>query len=351
MKLSKRNILLPLTLAMLGATLNMQVFANEPIGGITLLSKNNAPCSFPLPAEGSGLTYNYATNSPSYSCYPDTARSVRFDRLPSAMEIIFSSRPDCNPEAAGENEYWIKFKTTATNTGSSKIYSFEELQTYPKGQTIFRGLKLVDKKEVSGETMRDATTCVKLVASADIDTPEPKGSLVLTDTEGPGAIKEDSGREAVCPGSSILYYRQHGGDQTQTTVYGCRLAKNHEIRDRKWSVSFRESGLDPEDTGATSFANNKRYIYFTCPINTVMTGRHHSGDENGDTRYQCASLVDPSNGQTVLVEPTQWTKEHKESSSTYETCPANQVMIGRAHKNDENGETRYLCATLRPGAH
>ncbi len=97
------------------------------------------------------------------------------------MEIIFSSRPDCNTEAAEDNEYWLKFKTIATNTGSPNIYSFEELQSYSKGQTIFRGLKLVDKKTVNGETMRDATSCVKFIASPDIDTPKPLDALTLID--------------------------------------------------------------------------------------------------------------------------------------------------------------------------
>ncbi|QXI35050.1 hypothetical protein [Pseudomonas promysalinigenes] len=353
MELSRRNILIPATLAILSATLNMQALASDPvdpIGGVTLMSKNNEPCKMIPPAEGSGLTYNYATNSPAYSCYPATARSVQFDRLPSAMEIIFSSRPDCNTQAAEDNEYWIKFKTTATNTGSPHIYSFEELQNYAKNQIIFRGLKIVDKKQAPGDRMRDATSCVKFTASGNIDTPEALDSLTLADTTGIPAGPEHRGDERVCLGSSMIYERKHSGDETKDTSYGCRLAEHYEIRDRKWSVSFRESGLDPEEASATPSAKDKRYIYFTCPINTVMTGRQHTGDENGNTRYQCASLVDANNGRIVLVEPTQWSPEFEESSKIYETCPTNQIMIGRAHKNDEKGETRYLCATLRPAA-
>ncbi|MFK5665660.1 hypothetical protein ACI2OW_07100 [Pseudomonas shirazica] len=350
MEISRRNILLPATIFLLSATMNLQALADEPLGGVTLLSKNNAPCGFSPPAEGSGLTINYATNSPSYECYPETARSVKFDRLPSAMEIIFSSRPDCNTEAAEDNEYWLKFKTIATNTGSPNIYSFEELQTYSKGQTIFRGLKLVDKKTVGGETMRDATSCVKFIASPDIETPEPMDSLTLKEGELLPPVEEHESGERICPGSSMIYHRLHVGDEKKPTSYRCRLAEGYEIKERKWSVAFRESGLDPEDTSASQFANNKRYIYFTCPINTVMTGRYHKGDENKDTKYQCAALFNSTTGRRVLVEPTKWSPEHSEESGTPETCPANEVMIGRAHKNDENGETRFFCATLRPAA-
>ena len=350
MKVLRKGILLPLCIAMFSATLSTQAYASEPLGGVTLLSKNNMPCGFLPPAEGSGQTYNYATNSPSYECYPNTVRSVRFDRLPSAMEVIFSSRPDCNTTAAGENDYWLKFKTTATNTGSPRIYSLEELQTYSKGQTIFRGLKLVDKKAVSGDTMRDATTCVKFVASADIDTPSPMASLKLKPGGTLGEKKESEDIERVCPDASMIYERKHRGDENGKTSYNCRTAEGYVIEDRKWSVTFRESGLDPDEESAMPSGNDKRYIYFTCPINTVMTGRHHKDDENGNTRYQCASLVDSTNKRSVLVEPTQWSPEHSESSGTDETCAENEVMIGRAHKNDENGETRYLCATLRPTA-
>lgn len=30
--------------------------------------------------------------------------------------------------------------------------------------------------------------------------------------------------------------------------------------------------------------------YFLCPTNAVMTGRYHSGDENGQTQYEYATL-------------------------------------------------------------
>lgn len=266
------------------------------------------------------------------------------------MEIIFSSRFDCITDSAKENEYWIKFKTIATSTGSPNIYSFEELQNYTIGQTIFRGLKLVDKKTAPGDKMREATTCVKFIASGTIDTPEPTKPLALKNTEGTITVKESDGKEAVCPGSSMIYYRKHEGDENKDTAYKCRIAENYKISDRKWSDALRESGRDPEKTSATPSTNNKRYIFYTCPTNTVMTGRHHDGDENGDTKYQCGSLVDPNTNLPVLVQPSVWSSEQKESSSTAEECPTDQVMIGRAHKNDENGETRYVCATLIPAA-
>lgn len=37
----------------------------------------------------------------------------------------------------------------------------------------------------------------------------------------------------------------------------------------------------------------------------------------------------------------------KESSGTEFLCPTNTVMTGRWHKGDENGQTQYEYATLR----
>lgn len=62
-------------------------------------------------------------------------------------------------------------------------------------------------------------------------------------------------------------------------------------------------------------------IVFLCPANTVITGRWHSGDENGATRYEYATLkVIDENGNTVQmnidVTDIQWSDEIKESDGT-----------------------------------
>lgn len=91
---------------------------------------------------------------------------------------------------------------------------------------------------------------------------------------------------------------------------------------------------------------------FLCPANTVMTGRYHSGDENGTTQYEYASLkaID-SNGNpvagTITVEDVKWDVPLKESSSTGYEAPTNRIIVGRKHSGDENGQTQYATAIVK----
>ena len=91
---------------------------------------------------------------------------------------------------------------------------------------------------------------------------------------------------------------------------------------------------------------------FLCPTNTVMTGRYHKGDENGQTQYEYATLkaVD-ANGNivagTITVEDVKWDSSIKESSGGGYDAPANRVIVGRKHDGDENGQTQYATAIIK----
>lgn len=96
-------------------------------------------------------------------------------------------------------------------------------------------------------------------------------------------------------------------------------------------------------TGCQSSAPIKESsgIEYTCPGKMVMAGVKHSGDENGNTQYQCCSL-DPQNVEKTACA---WSKEMKESNSNY-VCSSGQAMVGRWHNKDENGPTKYNCCNL-----
>jgi len=91
---------------------------------------------------------------------------------------------------------------------------------------------------------------------------------------------------------------------------------------------------------------------FLCPTNTVMTGRYHSGDENGQTQYEYATLkaVD-SNGNlisgTITVEDVRWETSFKESSGSGYDALSGRVIVGRQHSGDENGQTKYATAIVK----
>lgn len=86
-------------------------------------------------------------------------------------------------------------------------------------------------------------------------------------------------------------------------------------------------------------------IPFNCPFNQVMTGRQHHGDENGNTRYQCCNLS--QNGTQVPINNCAWSGAIKESDSLYRCLPNGKVMVGRQHNGDENGNSFYFCCSAQ----
>jgi len=91
---------------------------------------------------------------------------------------------------------------------------------------------------------------------------------------------------------------------------------------------------------------------FECPLNTVMIGRMHQGDENGNTYYQSAPLkVDPSTGQTgvaTIGDQSGWLDAGQQSGLTY-NAPEGYVITGRKHDGDENGHTYFKISRVYVG--
>ena len=95
----------------------------------------------------------------------------------------------------------------------------------------------------------------------------------------------------------------------------------------------------------SSWCNKESSCTYVCPVGKVMTGRQHNGDENGKTRYQCAEVH--HNGLKISYRSSHWSASIKESQSWY-NCPFKSAMVGRYHYGDENGQTGYRCATFLP---
>lgn len=147
-----------------------------------------------------------------------------------------------------------------------------------------------------------------------------------------------------CPATEVLIARQHQGDENGNTQYQCGtvydgsdVTVTPQLDLASWGPWIEESG---KDSGGES-----RY---ECPTYQVLIGREHSGDENGNTRYECApyATADGAFYGTTPQTWSQWLQESGKNSGGISSfsCPSNQVMIGRAHRGDENGDTQYLCA-------
>ncbi|MEC3914530.1 hypothetical protein [Nocardia sp. CDC160] len=84
-----------------------------------------------------------------------------------------------------------------------------------------------------------------------------------------------------------------------------------------------------------------------CPTDRVLIGREHRGDENGKTRYRYARLVlgEGKDAVTATVIPGEWSSPIRESGSRF-VAEDDHVLIGREHQGDESGVTRYLVGTV-----
>ncbi|MEU7835961.1 hypothetical protein [Nonomuraea sp. NPDC049129] len=133
-----------------------------------------------------------------------------------------------------------------------------------------------------------------------------------------------------CPTDQVLLGRAHFGDENGETTYYCGLilidGQRVKVGAPSWSEAQRESNS-----------------FFAAPQNEVLVGRQHSGDENGPTRYATASLS--AWGRTVELTSYRWTPGQREGSS-HSKAGDYEVMVGRQHSGDENGQTGYQYARI-----
>lgn len=110
--------------------------------------------------------------------------------------------------------------------------------------------------------------------------------------------------------------------------------------------------LRPRDRQKTSYSKKASQEYYLCSLNRVLTGRCHSGDENGKTWFEDAGLeaVDEAGNIVpgeISVTSVEWSEWSKESSGQGFDALNNRILVGREHKGDENGKTRYQTGLLK----
>lgn len=104
---------------------------------------------------------------------------------------------------------------------------------------------------------------------------------------------------------------------------------------------------DPTRTGTQDFSKESHHK-FECPLNTVLIGRGHRGDENGPTTYKYAALLIIQRPDLQMTTTDhQWSNWFKESSGQWFRASNGRVLTGREHEGDENGQTRYQTAVVK----
>ncbi|MFB4394943.1 MULTISPECIES: hypothetical protein [unclassified Pseudomonas] len=317
--------------------------ASEP-GNILLLDKDNDQCALTVPGEGTGQRVQYELNLEDYypnsNCYDLLPREIKFDKLPSAARILITDGLGCTKALRSDDDdddendrdtrhFWVELRTTRKDT-SSVFYAVEDLVTFNIGEIITPGLQMVDKYVKQPGLARDTASCIRIITSSATVPPTP---VPVNNGVSQSFTTDAHEEDFTCPANMVINHRSHTGDENGETTYECTTLTQASatlfIANGEWGKAFKES----------------EGKYFMCPPDTVMTGRRHTGDENGDTHYQCSAL---RNVETPLqvIWADGWSEKQPESSSSF-TCPDDQFMVGRYHLGDENGDTRYRCATAQ----
>ncbi|WP_313740070.1 hypothetical protein [Pseudomonas sp.] len=362
------------------------VLPNVDAGLITLTGKkgdvesaendSNASCTIDVPAAGAGRSIDVHLNNPGSPCYELRVSSIAMSNMPPATRVLLTDDYLCDTtlgnsfdvrrDPESNKNFWVKLRTGAAGATlveeSISALTFKGFATNrsPTSGAVSQDVQVEDFGLNGGnERMTYTLSCIRITSSTNKGT--IRGTyLSFPEPEWGEPFKESESEDWSCPTNSVVAGRKHSGDENGETAYQCASISKLTSSDGTWSAAFPECGINLDadydnDQGRFKTCAEKKYdnenagyLYFTCPANQVMLGRSHKGDENGDTQYRCGALYqgEPEDGKRVSVWPGTWSEAIKEADSEH-SCPANQVMVGRAHKGDENNDTRYLCAKLR----
>lgn len=337
---------------------------------------SRSSCQLSIPGAGTGRTIRYQINSPTSPCYELRVDTIEIEKAPSATSILLTDDYHCSTQLGTEHHarrdpesnqnFFIELKTTLV--GSRLVSeSLSGLMAY-KGKFVTnmdnmnnrsKGFKVERASATANDRITHNLSCVQVTVSAGPSTPETVNIEFTTPSDWISAGKESKSKYFNCPAGTVMVGRKHEGDENQQTYYKCaNLDSNIVQEESAWSVKFPECGYrlkddDDDDfttcTDALNYDKKKQeYIYASCNPDEVMVGRFHEGDENQLSQVQCSKLYQgsqkPENRLQVI--PSSWQGPVEEHVSEY-TCPANQVLIGRAHRSDEQGYTKWRCASLK----
>lgn len=148
--------------------------------------------------------------------------------------------------------------------------------------------------------------------------------------------------------------RYHWGDENgKSNAKFARLTLSEEAR----QAGFVDVWL-AYDSGITMKESNS-HLEYDIEKPRVITRRIHSGDENGKTVYELASVIARKENDTgifeeersrlymCVAEDIEVVTNGKESKAQWvQSSAPNKVIIGRNHYKDENGKTETIFASL-----
>ncbi|MCI0910838.1 hypothetical protein [Pseudomonas putida] len=308
--------------------------ANAQAGGtITLLNKEGDKCALSVPGPGTGVTqqFNLTAHGSATKCKDWKVRSIVLTDLPSAARIYMTDDPWCTP---GKGEHAITVRTAinpTTSTDPSTPWEIIDLYAVAPGQMITPGLQLINKRMEQGANPRDSVKCIEVTTSGNIDTPE------LTPTIHGGISRHEvdvNDSPFSCPKDEVIIVRIRNDWELGRKIF-------------YWCAPLRQGGNEVtlSDEIESAPISESGGHYFSCPANTVMTGRDHDGGVDGNTRYRCATPK--VNGHALTVTPMGWSDTQREDDSAFSCQPFGRVMVGHWHQGLYSGPSRVRCATVQ----
>lgn len=167
------------------------------------------------------------------------------------------------------------------------------------------------------------------------------GEISVTSVKWSEWSKESSGQGFDTLNNRVLVGREHKGDENGKTRYATAI------------VQFNSKNCMTTDRISSSSIKESKGIWCCSDSERVMTGRHHSGDENGHTYYNYSKIyslepsIEPAPKGTIIVPDKRMQSESMRESKSSFLCPSNTVLTGRLHSGDENGSTIYEYASLK----
>lgn len=313
-----------IALPLLLSCLPQAVQAATQNGTILIRNKDYEQCSLTVPGEGSGKLTQYEFNLPDSSCKNIKPRTIQFDGLPSAATILITDGLGCDLEDA---KFRLKLRTTRRVT-SMPAFEFEDLVSFENH--IAPGVLVLEKDFTQDSDARDSTACIRITTSPATKRPDPIPATQVKEA----AYFVDPRERFTCGLHEVITARLHRGDETDgRTAYIC--------------ATFKQASTDLL-IGPLSWSNKiieSSGTYYMCPPGKVMVGRDHWNDENGSTTYACASLKNGSKDLEIIWSDG-WSAPQGEHESGF-ACPTDSFLVGRYHDGDEEGPTRYRCATAQ----
>ncbi|MFI6509934.1 hypothetical protein ACIBCT_20215 [Streptosporangium sp. NPDC050855] len=183
------------------------------------------------------------------------------------------------------------------------------------------------------KTLSAAAAALTALAAMGVAAPAPASAAAVKIEIVPahsGSVWEDFEASFTCPTNMVLTGRSHYGDEGGRTTYYCSFilieGEQARVYMSDWTRPQKENRSD-----------------FSAPDHQAVVGRWHEGDENGDTKYRTATMS--WRGKQVLLANGDISVPYKESGHIWQAV-GNTVMTGRKHTGDENGTTYYRFATV-----